>query len=236
MQKTLLQQFTTDIKVNGEVIETVKEAKLLGTIISDDLKWEANTQYLVKDSNKRMRLLHNACKFTRNTQHLKQIYMLNVRCKLEQAAPVWHNSLTKAESSSLERVQKTAVRLILKERYKNYEDALKILKLDNLEKRRDKLTLNLAKSSLKIQKMNKLFPLNEKHHEMTKRNYEKFKVRKTKTERYNNSAVISMQRMLNEEEKENVKVFKKCIPSSVLRTYDSIESISLRKFTQKKIK
>ena len=156
-----------------------------------------------------------------------------MRCKLEQAAPVWHNSLTKAESSSLERVQKTAVRLILKERYKNYEDALKILKLDNLEKRRDKLTLNLAKSSLKIQKMNRLFPLNEKHHEMTKRNYEKFKVRKTKTERYNNSAVISMQRMLNEEEKENVKVFKKCIPSSVLRTYDSIESISLRKFTQK---
>ena len=35
----------------------------------------------------------------------------------------------------------------------------------------------------------KLFPLNEKHHEMTKRNYEKFKVRKG---RYFNSAVISM--------------------------------------------
>ena len=159
--------------------------------------------------------------------------MGNVRCKLEQAAPVWHNSLTKAESSSLERVQKTAVRLILKDRYKNYEDALKILKLDNLEKRRDKLTLNLAKSSLKIQKMNKLFPLNEKQHDMTKRNCEKFKVRKTKTERYLNSAVVSMQRMLNEEEKENVKVFKKLIPPSVLRTCDSIESISLRKFTHK---
>ena len=38
----------------------------------------------------------------------------------------------------------------------------------------------------------KLFPLNEKHHEMTKSNYEKFKVRKTKTGRYFNSAVISM--------------------------------------------
>ena len=31
-------QFSTDIKVNGEVIETVSEAKLLGTIISDDGK------------------------------------------------------------------------------------------------------------------------------------------------------------------------------------------------------
>ena len=45
------------------------------------------------------------------------------------------------------------------------------------------------------------------YHEMTKRNYEKFKVKKTKTGRYFNSAVISMQRMLNEVEKENVKVF-----------------------------
>ena len=48
----------------------------------------------------------------------------------------------------LERVQKTAVKVILKDRYKNYDDALKILKLDSLEQRRDKLTLNLAKSSL----------------------------------------------------------------------------------------
>ena len=42
---------------------------------------------------------------------------------------------------------------------------------------------------------------------MTKRNYEKFKVKKTKTGRYFNSAVISMQRMLNEVEIENVKAF-----------------------------
>ena len=110
-------QFSTNIEVNGEVIQTVSEAKLLGTIISEDLKWEKNTQYLVKDSNKRMRLLHNAVKFTRNTQHLRQIYMLNVRCKLEQAAPVWHNSLTKSDCSSLERVQKTALKVILRERY-----------------------------------------------------------------------------------------------------------------------
>ena len=45
------------------------------------------------------------------------------------------------------------------------------------------------------------------YHEMTKRNYEKFKVKKTKTGRYLNSAVISLQRMLNEVEKEYVKAF-----------------------------
>ena len=123
--------------------------------------------------------------------------MLNVRCKLEQAAPVWHHSLTKADCSSLERVQKTAVRVILKDRYKNYEDGLKMLKLDSLEQRRNKLTLNLAKSSLKLEKMKQLFPMNSSDYQMERRNFEKFKVRKARTERFKNSAVISMQNMLN---------------------------------------
>merc|ERR1712242_85605 len=141
-------------------------------------------------------------------------------------------SLTKADCSSLERVQKTAVRVILKDRYKNYEDGLKILKLDSLEKRRNKLTLNLAKSSLKLEKMRQLFPMNSSDCQMERRNFEKFKVRKARTERFKNSAVISMQNMLNEEENVKLKTYKN-VMSPVLRTCGSSESISLRKFTYK---
>ena len=32
-------QFTTRLNLNNEILETVKETKLLGTIITDDLKW-----------------------------------------------------------------------------------------------------------------------------------------------------------------------------------------------------
>ena len=212
-------QFSTDITVNGEVIETVKEARLLGTIISNDLKWEANTNYLVQDSNKRLRLLHNASKFTRNKQHLKQVYMLQVRCKLEQATPVWHHSITQSENTSLERVQRAAVRVIMGDSYKNYNDALEVLKMDSLEKRRDKLTLNFAKSSLKLEKMKKLFPLNVNNHGMIKRTYEKYKVIKARTERYKSSTVINIQKMLNDEEKENNKIYQKIV-SHVLCTKD----------------
>ena len=219
-------QFSTDIKVNGEVIETVNEARLLGTIISSDLKWEANTKYLVKESNKRLRLLHNAYKFTRNKQHLKQIYMLQVRCKLEQAAPVWHHSLTKAEVSSLERVQRSACRIMFGDSYKSYENCLEVLKMDSLEKRRNKLTLSFAKSCLKIDKMNKLFPMNESNCQMVRRNVEKYKVIKAKTERYKSSAIVNIQRMLNEEEAEKMKTYQKIV-SNVLRTCDSVEPISL---------
>ena len=124
------------------------------------------------------------------------------------------------------------IRIIFGDRYKSYEDSLQVLKMDSLEKRRNKLTLSFAKSSLKLDKMRKLFPLNDSNHEMVKRSFEKYKVIKAKTERYKSSAVINIQRMLNEEEGKNVRTYQGVV-SNVLRTYDSVEPISLRKFTYK---
>ena len=86
--------------------------------------------------------------------------------------------------------------------------------------------MSFAKSCLKLEKMKNLFPLNENNHEMVKRNIEKYKVIKAKTERFKSSAVVNIQGMLNDEEKENVKTYK-AIVSNVLRTCGSVESISL---------
>ena len=33
-------QFCTRLKLNGEILETVDETKLLGTVITSDLKWD----------------------------------------------------------------------------------------------------------------------------------------------------------------------------------------------------
>ena len=67
-------QFITDIKLKGESLEIVDEVKLLGVVINNDLKWDKNTSFLVKKANKKMRMLHIASKFTRNRDHLMQIY------------------------------------------------------------------------------------------------------------------------------------------------------------------
>ena len=61
---------------------------------------------------------------------------------------------------------------------------------------------------------------------MVRRNVEKYKVIKAKTERYKSSAVVNIQRMLNEEEAEKMKTYQKIV-SNVLRTCDSVEPISL---------
>ena len=59
-------QFTTRLHENEENIEVVSEIKLLGTILTDDLKWDKNTSFLRKKAYRRMKLLYNAAKFTRS--------------------------------------------------------------------------------------------------------------------------------------------------------------------------
>ena len=84
-------QFTTDIKLKGEKLEIVEESKLLGTIITSDLKWKRNTEEIVKNANKRMRILHAAAKFTSKISDLKTIYNMFIRSKLEHSSVVWHS-------------------------------------------------------------------------------------------------------------------------------------------------
>ena len=58
----------------------------------------------------------------------------------------------------LERVQKIALKIILKEKYKNYENALNTLELETLKYRREKLCFAFAQKCLKNKKMKHLFP------------------------------------------------------------------------------
>ena len=219
-------QFSTDLKLDGEVIETVRETKLLGTHLTSDLSWNKNTESIVKESNKRMIFLHKASQFTRNLSDLKRIYILQVRSKLEQSAVLWHFGLSGKNKSSLERVQKSALKVILGKRYTSYSDALKKLKIESLEDRRRALCLKFAKKCLQVEKLKKLFKKDIKNHNMEKRKLDVFQVNRTQTERYKNSAIPQMQRMLNVHENKRREILKKI---SMPVNYDFYKSTSLRK-------
>ena len=158
-----------------------RQLRLLGTVITDKLDWNKNTDCIVKEANKRMRFLHKSSKFTTNSQDLKKIYILQVRSKLEQSAVVWHSSLTQKCKAKLERVQKSALRVILGTRYTNYSDALERLNLQTLDERRKNLCLKFAKKCLIVEKFKKMFPLNVNSHNMKKRNLERYRVSKSLT-------------------------------------------------------
>ena len=160
-------KFTTHLKLNTETLEVVNKAKLLGVIITDDLKWDENTEYLVKKANSRMELLRKVASFTSSIDDKKTIYIQYVRSILEQSCQVWHSSLTQENREDLERVQKSAVRIIVGGiNYENYEAGLIKAGLESLEDRRKNLCNKFADKCIKNEKTKTMFPLREKAYKM----------------------------------------------------------------------
>jgi hypothetical protein len=92
--------------------------------------------------------------------------------------------------------KKSFAKLVLKEKYRSYPEALLLLNLESLADRRSELSLQFAKKCLLNEKFSNLFPENENHGPET-RNQEKYKVRFSHTERTKMSSIIQMQHLLN---------------------------------------
>ena len=122
---------------------------------------------------------------------------------------VWHSSLTMKERNDLERVQKSALRVILGDKYISYKNALNVMRMDSLEMRRQNICLKFAKQCIRNEKLRNIFPRNYSSHSMEKRSGEKFVVKKALTERYKRSAIPNMQRLLNKNEREKMEIFRK---------------------------
>ena len=155
-------QFGTRLSINDNPIEVIDSTKPLVTIITNDLKWDQNTAHIVKKANSRMELLRRVASFGTSVEDLKNIYFLCVRSQLEQSAVVWHSSLTEDNKHDLERVQKSAVKIILGEKYKSYQQALSELSIDTLDMRRENLCIRFAKKCVRNDKTAQMFPLKER--------------------------------------------------------------------------
>ena len=74
-------QFTTHMKLLDNHIEVVKETKLLGTIITSDLKWNKNTEALIKKANQRMQIIHRIAQYNPKKRRFdKHIHAVHKIC------------------------------------------------------------------------------------------------------------------------------------------------------------
>ena len=147
-------QFATRLSINNQPIEIIENTRLLGTIIQNNLRWDLNTKEIIRKANARMELLRKVSNFSPGIEDLKTIYIMFVRSILEHSAPVWHSSLSLENRKDLERVQKTAFKIILGNKFKSYENGLKILDLQTLEERRNEI---LPKEHLTTQNLSIYF-------------------------------------------------------------------------------
>ena len=178
-------------KSNPKNIEQVEHTKLLGTIISSDLSWWKNTQYIIQKAYKRLEIIRKLYEFNVPVPDLVNIYTLYVRSVLEFNCCVWHFNITQEETHDIERVQKNSLRLILKENYTSYESALEATNLHTLETRRLELCKRFAVKCTKNQRTSNMFPLDITRHS------NKYQVMFARNERLLNSAIPQMQRILN---------------------------------------
>ena len=190
-------QFSTRLYLDSKPLEQVRETKLLGVLINDDLSWHSNTQSLVKKANSRMMILHNLASFSLPIDEMVEIYVLYIRSVVEYSAVVWHSSLTLEDSNAIERIQKIALRIILQDQYSDYQHALKSVGLQTLHERRENLCIKFATQCVRKEKMSDMFPLNKKI--VNTREHERFFVQPAFTDRLKNSAIPHMQRLLNKQ-------------------------------------
>ena len=141
-----------------------------------------------------MQILRKLFTFSIPTHELITIYIDFIRSVVEQSAVVWHSSLTEENRTDLESVQKIALRIILKDEYDNYESALMKVSLETLDNRRENLCLTFAISCTQNSSTNDMFPLNKPSNI---RNQEKYDVQYARTDRFKNTAIPHMQRLLN---------------------------------------
>ena len=119
-----------------------------------------------------------------------------IRNILEQYSNVWHSSLTQEDEQSLERIQKSALKLILKEKYKNYENACDILNIENLKCRRNLLFEKFTMKNMNHPQFIEYFQEKE-YKTYDFRKPEKYKVTHSKSERFKKSSIIQMQQLAN---------------------------------------
>ena len=149
-----------------------------------------------------MQLLRGVQGFGAKMHEMVHLWILFCRSVLEQSCVVWGTSPTQENGEDLERTQKTFAKLVLKEKYKNYENALNLLDLDSLEERRKKMCLKFAKNGIKNKTLNDLFPINEKMHQMKTRENNKFKVNFANTDKLKKCYINA--NLLNEDAKTNI--------------------------------
>ena len=126
---------------NDIMLERVPSFKLLGLWIDDNLKWQTNTDYIIRKASKRLFLLKVLKKYGASMNDIRRFYISAIRAILEYGAQVWHGGLTNAQSECIKKVQKRALRIIYSEM--DYEKILSQAGIHTLKSRRIDMCIDL---------------------------------------------------------------------------------------------
>ena len=97
------------ITIRGQEVDVVSEAKLLGVVLSDDLKWNRHIDYICKKAVKGLYALRLLKRNALPSHILISTYCTHIRPIVEYACQVWHYGLPQYLSDQVEKIQKRAL-------------------------------------------------------------------------------------------------------------------------------
>ncbi|PFX11873.1 hypothetical protein AWC38_SpisGene24261 [Stylophora pistillata] len=178
------------ITINDKQIEVVSSARLLGVIVSDNLRWNAHVESICKKAAKRLYFLKQLKRAKVPSEDMLLFYTTCIRPVLEYACPVFHHSLPQYLSNEMERLQKRALRMIQPDL--SYAEALVALDIASLYERREILCDALFDQIVRDEnhKLHDLLPpRNESTYRTRSQRY--FKLPICKTTRFKNTFIMA---------------------------------------------
>ena len=124
------------IVLGNNTVECVTTYKLLGIIISNDLKWKEHIDYVSKKASKRLYSLRILKKVGVNREGILKVYLKTISPILEYGVQVWQD-IPEFLSNKLESIQERALYFIYP--CHSYLDALNTTNLSSLKERQTQL-------------------------------------------------------------------------------------------------
>ena len=140
--------FPAEIQLaGGKTVEVVSTLKILGIQVEDSLKWNSQVKQMTERATKTIWVIRRMRSLGVSQASLVNYWVAEGRSALEMCAPLWHSSLTKAQSSALSRVQRVAMAAITSVWGASHTEQLRSLALQPLAERRVELCRRFARQT-----------------------------------------------------------------------------------------
>ena len=160
------------------------------------MKTETHVKYIVGKCYQCLWAIRKLKQVGVEPHDILRFFNLKIRSVLESSSPAFHSMLTVDDSNQIERIQKITLKIILGSRYETYLEACKILDIESLKSRREKLTLNFGLKLVDSMNCETFFNFTEKS-DIFLRKQPVLKVPFAHTDRYKNSPLPYITNLLN---------------------------------------
>ena len=182
---------------DSHILEEKNTMSILGIQVQANLRWDAQVTQMVTRASKAVWVLRRMKALGVDKKTLVQYWKSEGRVHLEMACPVWHSSITLAQSRSLERSQRVAMAAIAGQWAPSLTNQLAELGLERLSSRRDTLCARFAVATATKSRHKDIFTPAYNNSLRPGKHSLKYRVPWARTAAYRKSAVPYLTRLLN---------------------------------------